>query len=39
MTIRSEHKGGGLSDNAWVQPVLFIAVLVILIAMSWRYVW
>jgi hypothetical protein len=39
MTIPSEHKGGGLFNNAWAQPVLFTAVILILIALCWRYVW
>ena len=39
MTMQSEHKGGGLSKNVWVQPVLFTVVILILIALCWRCVW
>ena len=40
MTIQSEYKKGrGLFENVWIQPALLTAMLVILMAMSWRYVW
>jgi hypothetical protein len=39
MTIQSEYKGRGLSENVWIQPALFTAMLVLFIAMSWRFVW
>jgi hypothetical protein len=39
MTMQSEHKGRGLSKTVWVQPVLFTVVILILIAVCWKYVW
>jgi hypothetical protein len=39
MTMQSEHKGHRPSNNAWAQLALWIAAIVMLIAMSWAYVW
>ena len=39
MTVQSEPKGRGLSENVWVKPALFTAVILILIGLSWAYVW
>jgi hypothetical protein len=40
MTIQSDDtKGHSLADNLWVQLGLLTAVVVILIAFTWQYVW
>jgi hypothetical protein len=40
MTIQSDNtKGRSLADNFWAQLGLLMAVLVIVIAFAWQYVW
>jgi hypothetical protein len=40
MTIQSDNtKGRSLADNFWAELGLLTAVLVIVIAFAWQYVW
>ena len=40
MTIQGDNtKGRSLADNFWAQLGLLMAVLVIVIAFAWQYVW
>ena len=40
MTIQSDStKGRGFADNFWAQLGLLMALLVIVIAFAWQYVW
>ena len=40
MTIQSDHtKGRSLANNFWAELGLLTAVIVIVIAFAWQYVW
>jgi hypothetical protein len=39
MTMQHHNQAHRLANNAWVQLILLIVVLVILIALSAKYVW
>jgi hypothetical protein len=40
MTIQSDNtKGRSFADNFWAQLGLLMAVLVMVVAFAWQYVW
>jgi hypothetical protein len=39
MTLQSDNKSHSLIDNLWAELGLMTVVIVIVIALAWRYVW
>ena len=39
MTVRSDNKDHGLTDNLWVELSLLAVVTLILIVLAWGYDW
>jgi len=39
MTMQSDSEGHSPTDNLWAELSLMLAVIVIVMALGWRYVW
>jgi hypothetical protein len=39
MTMQSNNKGDSLTDNLWAEMSLMMVLVVIVLALAWRYVW
>jgi hypothetical protein len=39
MTMQSDNKGDSLTDNLWAEMSLMMVLVVIVLALAWRYVW
>jgi hypothetical protein len=39
MTMQSDNKGDSLTDNLWAEMSLMMVLVVIVLAVAWRYVW
>jgi hypothetical protein len=39
MTMQSNDQGDSLTDNLWAEMSLMIVLVVIVLALAWRYVW
>ena len=39
MTMQIDNKGDGLTDNLWAEMSLMMVLVVIVLALAWRYVW
>jgi hypothetical protein len=39
MTMRSDNKDNGLTDNLWAEMSLMMVLVVIVLGLAWRYVW
>ena len=39
MTMQTNNKGHSLSDNLWAEMSLMMVLVVIILALAWRYVW
>ena len=37
--MQSNNKGYSLTDNLWAEMSLMMVVVVIVLALAWRYVW
>ena len=37
--MQSEIRGESLTDNLWAEMSLMMVVVVIVLALAWRYVW
>jgi hypothetical protein len=39
MTMQSNNKGDSLTDNLWAEMSLMMVLVVIVLALTWQYVW
>ena len=39
MTMQSDNRGDSLTDNLWAEMSLMMVLVVIVLALAWRYVW
>jgi hypothetical protein len=39
MTMQSNNKSESLTDNLWAEMSLMMVLVVIVLALAWRYVW
>jgi hypothetical protein len=39
MTMQSNNKNDSLTDNLWAEMSLMMVLVVIVLALAWRYVW
>jgi len=37
--MQIDNKGDGLTDNLWAEMSLMMVLVVIVLALAWRYVW
>ena len=37
--MQSDNRGDSLTDNLWVEMSLMMVLVVIVLALAWRYVW